>query len=183
VTHGEAFRVLGLRPGASLGEIKRSHDELAGQWHPESHAGTPQTAALAATRRDELATALALLAPPVPDPVPAPDAPHAAPAQPFAPAPSAQVQPGVESSWHAGQGPTPPPPRFAPPGPPHAQRRSTGVRNMLIGAGLALLGILVTVGTHEAAAGSGGGTYLIMYGPIVGGALLFFQGLGQAASS
>ena len=48
---------------------------------------------------------------------------------------------------------------------------------MLVGGGLILLGVVITAVTHDAAVRSGGGTYVVAYGPIVFGVIRFFQGL------
>jgi len=152
VTHADAFRLLGLAPGASLAAIRSAHDQLAAQLPSDD------------PRRGELAQALALFVPP------APLVTH--------------VEPGIEIPWHAGKGPLPMPGAPTPQSADaqRAHRRSLGIRNMVIGGALALVGILITAGTHEAAVSGGGGTYLIMYGPIIGGGLMFVQGLVQTAS-
>lgn len=172
MTHADAFRLLGLKPGVSLAEIRKAHDELAAQWHADRHVETPEAAALAATHRADLATALAVFAPPSLDgDRPAAYAPRETPSQPYSPQQAAKQrlapQIAMPSEW---------------PEPSRDKRRSTGVRNMIIGGALALLGALVTFGTHQLADGSGGGGYLIAYGPMIGGALVFLKGLAQLGS-
>jgi len=57
-------------------------------------------------------------------------------------------------------------------------RKKAQLRAMLIGAGMFVLGIVITVGTLAwAAMGSGGGRYVITYGFVVFGAINFFRGL------
>jgi len=58
-----------------------------------------------------------------------------------------------------------------------AARRAAGVKMMALGGVLCLIGIIITAATHEHARSSGGGTYIIAYGPIIVGAIRFFQGL------
>jgi hypothetical protein len=52
---------------------------------------------------------------------------------------------------------------------------------MLIGGGICLLGIIITVGTCLSA--REGGTYTIAYGAIIWGAIQFFRGLSQSNQS
>lgn len=56
--------------------------------------------------------------------------------------------------------------------------KSTGMRNMIIGGLVCLVGTLITVGTL-AATRHGGGTYIVAYGAIIFGAVQFFRGLSQ----
>jgi len=66
---------------------------------------------------------------------------------------------------------------------PSASQRSSGnggLGNMVIGGGIALIGLAVTIGTYSAA--EGGGSYLIMWGPVIFGGIKFLQGLGQFMS-
>lgn len=57
--------------------------------------------------------------------------------------------------------------------------RKGGQTTMLIGAGLAGLGIAITAGTYSAAS-SGGGHYVITYGLIIGGIWVFLKGLWRS---
>src|SRR5215510_15136179 len=57
-------------------------------------------------------------------------------------------------------------------------RRKTGLRNMLIGGVICIVGIIITVVTM-AASRSGGGVYFVMWGAVIFGALQFFGGLFQ----
>lgn len=51
-------------------------------------------------------------------------------------------------------------------------------RNAIVGGIVLLgLGLAVTVGTEAAASANGGGTYIIAYGPMVGGIVLLLKGL------
>ncbi|MBA3454846.1 MAG: hypothetical protein H0T42_17290 [Deltaproteobacteria bacterium] len=169
MTHADAFRLLGLKPGASIAAIRQAHEELQAQWHADLHAASPEAAALAATQRAELSTALAVFAPPSADgDRPAAYAPRETPSQPYSPQQAAKhrIAPQVTapSEWYE---------------PGRGKRHSAGVRSMIIGVAIALVGALVTFGTHQLAAGTGGGGYLVAYGPMIGGALLFIWGLAQ----
>lgn len=55
--------------------------------------------------------------------------------------------------------------------------QQAGQRDLLIGAGVCLLGIVITVATFSAA--RGGGTYVVAWGAIIFGAIQFFRGLGR----
>lgn len=172
MTHADAFRLLGLQPGVSIAAIRKAHEELAAQWHADLHTETPEAAALAATHRAELATALAVFAPPIADgDRPAVYAPRETPSQPYSPqqASKQRLAPQISapSAWPESS---------------RGKRRSAGMRNMIIGGALALLGAIVTFATHELAVGTGGGSYVILYGPMVGGGLLFIKGLSQFAA-
>ena len=57
-----------------------------------------------------------------------------------------------------------------------AERRSKKQHNIVIGAILMTVGILITAGTYGSASESGG-TYVIAYGPIVFGAIRIIRGL------
>jgi len=52
---------------------------------------------------------------------------------------------------------------------------------MVTGGIVALIGIIVTVGSYEAA--SGGGTYVVAWGAILFGGIQFLRGLGELAQS
>ena len=54
--------------------------------------------------------------------------------------------------------------------------------NIIFGLVLIVIGLAITVGTRDAAESSGGGTYVVAYGPMVWGGLLFFKGLFQLGS-
>lgn len=62
-----------------------------------------------------------------------------------------------------------------------AEFRKGGQTTMLIGAGLAGLGIAITAGTYSAAS-SGGGHYVITYGLIIYGIWIFLKGLWRTAA-
>jgi hypothetical protein len=57
--------------------------------------------------------------------------------------------------------------------------KAAGHRNMIIGAIVCVLGLLVTVGSFAAASSSGGG-YVLAWGAIVFGAIQFFRGAAQS---
>ncbi len=53
-------------------------------------------------------------------------------------------------------------------------------RDMLIGAGFCIVGLIITIATYAAAASSrSGGTYVVAWGAIIFGALQFFRGLAR----
>jgi len=58
-----------------------------------------------------------------------------------------------------------------------AAKRAASARMMGIGLVLLVIGIVVTAVTHDEAERSGGGTYVIAYGPMIIGGIRFFQGL------
>ena len=58
--------------------------------------------------------------------------------------------------------------------------RKGGQTTMLIGAGLAGLGIAITAGTYSAASSAGGGHYVIASGLIIGGIWVFLKGLWRS---
>lgn len=62
-----------------------------------------------------------------------------------------------------------------------ADRRSKGVKMIVGGLALILLGAIITGATHEAAVSNGGGTYFIAYGPIVVGVMTMFRGFFNLA--
>jgi hypothetical protein len=59
-------------------------------------------------------------------------------------------------------------------------QRSRGHRLMVTGVVVAVLGIVITAATYSSASQSGG-TYIVAYGPIVGGLVTFFRGLAATA--
>lgn len=59
--------------------------------------------------------------------------------------------------------------------------KEAGQKNMLFGALWCIGGIAVTALTYQAAAGGGGGKYIIAWGAIVFGAIQFIRGLAQSA--
>jgi uncharacterized protein YjeT (DUF2065 family) len=61
--------------------------------------------------------------------------------------------------------------------------RSSGLKNMGIGALFCIGGIVATVVTYAIASESGGGTYIIAYGPAIFGGIQFFRGLYQVATA
>lgn len=58
-------------------------------------------------------------------------------------------------------------------------KKEAGKRNMMWGAGIAVLGIIVTAATYSAA--SGGGSYVVAWGAIVFGGFRFFRGLAATS--
>ncbi|HUA62091.1 MAG TPA: hypothetical protein VML19_25260 [Verrucomicrobiae bacterium] len=60
--------------------------------------------------------------------------------------------------------------------------RKAALKNLTAGALWCVGGLIVTIATY-AAASDGGGTYFIMWGPVIFGAIQFFKGLGQLMSA
>jgi hypothetical protein len=58
--------------------------------------------------------------------------------------------------------------------------RASGHRMMIVGGVIALLGIVITAATYSSAS-QAGGTYIVAYGPIIGGVITFFRGLARAS--
>jgi len=58
-----------------------------------------------------------------------------------------------------------------------AAKRAAATRMMFIGLALCVVGIIITVATHDEAERNGGGTYIVAYGPMIIGGIRFFQGL------
>ena len=59
-------------------------------------------------------------------------------------------------------------------------RQMAARRKMLYGAAWAFGGIMVTAFSYQAAAGAGGGTYLVAWGAILYGAIQIFRGLAES---
>ena len=68
-------------------------------------------------------------------------------------------------------------PAFAVTPPDVAAKKALAARRMGIGALLLVIGVVITVATHDEAESSGGGTYIIAYGPMIVGGIRFLQGL------
>lgn len=105
--------------------------------------------------------------PPPPQPFPQQAAPQFPQQQPY----PGQQPPG------GPQYPFPLAPQQQLPPQPVVQHSPQGLKQLLIGLALLILGIAITAGTHSAASRSGGGTYVVAYGPIVFGAITMFKGL------
>jgi hypothetical protein len=59
--------------------------------------------------------------------------------------------------------------------------RAAGKRNMVIGAGICLIGLVITIGTFALASGSGG-SFIVASGAIFWGFVQFCRGAAQAGS-
>ena len=93
-----------------------------------------------------------------------------APAQPF-------PQPGQQQPYGQPQGQQVPW-GVAPPQQPYdmrAQDRKAAVKQMAIGGVVALVGLIITIVTYRAA--SGGGHYVVAWGPAIFGLVAFVRGL------
>jgi hypothetical protein len=120
------------------------------------------------------------------------------PQDPFKPLPDVQP-PQAQPSFQPPQQPPPPqqfaqPPYGTPPPMPYSPMmlgvqdgsaiRAQGTKMMVIGAVLAVVGIVITAATYSSASsGGGGGTYFVAYGPIIFGVIRFFQGIAKYASA
>jgi hypothetical protein len=59
-------------------------------------------------------------------------------------------------------------------------RREAAMGEMLIGGGVCVIGLIVTIGSFSTASSSpSGGTYVIAWGAIIFGAIQFFRGLNR----
>jgi len=86
----QAYRILGLNPGATLDELKVAYRDLAQVWHPDRFTDNPRLREKAAETLKHINEAYTVLRdyrppPPVPSPS-SPPLPHVSPAAPF-PAP------------------------------------------------------------------------------------------------
>jgi uncharacterized membrane protein YiaA len=61
-----------------------------------------------------------------------------------------------------------------------SERKSRKQTDIVFGSILLAVGVLITLGTYDAAASSSsGGTYIIAYGPMIVGAIRLFRGLAS----
>ena len=59
-------------------------------------------------------------------------------------------------------------------------KRKVALKDMAIGAGFCLVGLMITIATYAAAtSGRGSGSYIVAWGAIIFGALQFFRGLAR----
>ena len=59
-------------------------------------------------------------------------------------------------------------------------KRKAAQKDMAIGAGFCIVGLMITIATYAAATSSrGGGSYFVAWGAIIFGALQFFRGLAR----
>jgi hypothetical protein len=59
-------------------------------------------------------------------------------------------------------------------------KRKVGQKDMLVGAGFCIVGLVITIATFAAATSNrGGGSYIVAWGAIIFGALQFFRGLAR----
>jgi hypothetical protein len=61
-----------------------------------------------------------------------------------------------------------------------AVARDGGKTTMMIGAGIFVVGLAITLGTHEAAVSNGGGRFVVAYGAVIGGVWIFLKGLWRS---
>jgi hypothetical protein len=59
------------------------------------------------------------------------------------------------------------------------ERRTAGMRGMIIGGVVCAIGTVITIASYTAAEEGGGGHYVIAWGAIIFGAIRFFRGLIQ----
>jgi hypothetical protein len=96
-------------------------------------------------------------------------------------------QPGYQGAY-----PGYPPPPGAPAGPGQpgfaavnqlpgqpiaAIARKRALRMTLIGLGIFVVGLIITIATYSAASSSGGGTYIVAWGPMIVGVIWVIRGL------
>lgn len=55
--------------------------------------------------------------------------------------------------------------------------RKRAIRMTLIGAGIFVIGLVITIATYSAASSSGGGTYVVAWGPMIIGLIWTIRGL------
>lgn len=82
----QAYRLLGLTPGASLDEVKIAYRDLAQVWHPDRFTENPRLRDKAATTLRHINEAYAVLRdyrPPLTPPQPPTSPPHVTPSAPF----------------------------------------------------------------------------------------------------
>ncbi len=205
----EAYRTFNLAPGAPEAQVRAVHRDMTAAWHPDRFRNDPAMyqQAVAATQRLNAALA-ALQAVGFRAPMqmqPPPMQPYGQ-QPPMQAQPQMQVQPQMQMQQPYGQQPYaqpaqmpqqqayPPPQQPAMYPPPHQPAgyipnikpapsgRSQAGTNIVLGLVLFIVGLAITVGTRDAAESSGGGTYIVAYGPMVGGGIMFFKGLLQLGS-
>lgn len=76
--------------------------------------------------------------------------------------------------------PPPLPAVIGPPKPP-LSRKEQAKKDMLSGAGIFVLGLIVTIASFATASSGSGGYYLLCWGPVIFGAIQFFKGLANYA--
>lgn len=79
----QAYRALGLTPGASLDEVKIAYRDLAQVWHPDRFADNPRLRDKAATTLKHINEAYAVLRDHRPPPPPAAPLAQVTPSPPF----------------------------------------------------------------------------------------------------
>jgi hypothetical protein len=180
----EAYRTFNLSPGAPEAQVRAVHRDMTQAWHPDRFRNDPamyQQAVAATQRLNAALAAIAALGFPLYQ-QPWQQQP---PQQPMYPAPPQQQQAYPPPPQHVQQQPPMyPPPQGGPNLPPMNPSVHKKHPGALIGGGLLLffIGLGITVGTRDAAESSGGGTYVVAYGPMVWGGLMFFKGLFQLGS-
>lgn len=60
---------------------------------------------------------------------------------------------------------------------PDADHRVAARQKMMWGAGIFIVGLVITIGTFAFASANGGGTYVVAFGAIIAGAVQFLRGL------
>jgi DnaJ domain len=169
---GQAYNALGIRALASEAEVRAAYQTIATLWHPERHRGN---AAMMRQCEDKLRQAGAAFEVIRAAGFPTPPPPPQGYGQPYAQPPYAQPAYG-QMPYVQQQGlPFPPPP----PNPTPPRDYSHGGAAIGLGAAVLVLGIAITAGTYDNAVDSGGGTYIIAYGPIVFGIAWIVKGLAS----
>jgi hypothetical protein len=168
----EAYQVLNLAPGATEAQVYAAQQHLVEQWLPYRKHSNPS-----ARQRADVELARFELAPQIIAAAGFPSVPQLPPALAAASKPPAP-KPVAPRPAPAPAAPRTPVVRVAP-GPSISEQRSRASLNIAFGIVLILIGVGITVATRQSA--SGGGTYIIAYGPVVVGVIRLFRGLAGLA--
>ena len=172
----EAYRTFNLAPGAPEAQVRAVHHDMTSAWHPERFRADPamyQQAVAATQRLNAALAAIAAAGFRMPQPYGQPMQPQQQMQQAYAP--PMYPPPGMPQGGYR-------PPQPVSPAQMATEKKKQAGKNIALGLVLFIVGLAITVGTKDAAESSGGGTYVVAYGPMIGGAVLFFKGLVQLGS-